>query len=115
VARGTVRSSSSTPSFAITRHTSAPPELQRWARPRLRADPARELSPSRRRGDQPLARDYAAAAGYYGDRARAALGEIEGAVPGRAIAFGQAFPHVRAGPARQRSGGDNPGGGRFSS
>jgi hypothetical protein len=85
-------------------------ELQRWAASEDYARILRGEYPRRGEdGDRPLTQDYAAAAGYYGDRARAALGEIEGAVGRARDAFGQAF--------RSRTGG-NPdsgsGGGRTS-
>jgi hypothetical protein len=67
-------------------------ELQRWA---VSGDYERILSGTYpRRGDegqQPLTDDYAAAAGYYGGRARAALSELEGVVTRARDAFGQAF------------------------
>jgi Zn-dependent protease with chaperone function len=77
-------------------------ELQRWAASEDYARILRGDYPRRgAEGDQPLGRDYAAAAGYYGDRARAALTELEGAVGRARDAFGHAF--------RGRTGG-TPGG-----
>jgi Zn-dependent protease with chaperone function len=77
-------------------------ELERWAASDDYARILRGEYPRRgQEGDQPLGEDYAAAAGYYGGRARAALDELEGMVGRARSAFGQAF--------RGRTGGDEGG------
>jgi hypothetical protein len=84
-------------------------ELQRWAASEEYARILRGEYPRRgEEGDQPLGRDYAAAAGYYGDRARAAIGEIEGAVGRARDAFGQAFRSRTGGTDSGSSGGGSP-------
>jgi Zn-dependent protease with chaperone function len=84
-------------------------ELQRWAASEEYARILRGEYPRRgEEGDQPLGRDYAAAAGYYGDRARAAIGEIEGAVGRARDAFGQAFRSRTGGTDSGSSGGGHP-------
>jgi Zn-dependent protease with chaperone function len=67
-------------------------ELDRWSASDEYARIVRGDYPRRgQEGDQPLTEDYAAAAGYYGVRARAALDELEGMVGRARNAFGQAF------------------------
>jgi Zn-dependent protease with chaperone function len=84
-------------------------ELQRWAASDDYARILRGDYPRRgQEGDQPLGHDYAAAAGYYGGRARAALTELEGVVGRARDAFGQAF---RGGGAAGGGGGASGGGG----
>jgi Zn-dependent protease with chaperone function len=88
-------------------------ELQRWAASEDYARILRGDYPRRgTEGDQPLSRDYAAAAGYYGDRARAVLSELEGAVGRARDAFGQAFQNRTGGTGSGESGGvsGQPGG-----
>jgi len=81
-------------------------ELQRWAASEDYARILRGDYPRRgTEGDQPLSRDYAAAAGYYGDRARAVLSELEGAVGRARDAFGQAFQNRTGGTGSGESGG----------
>lgn len=67
-------------------------ELQRWGSSEAYAQILRGEYPRRgEQGDQPLTDDYAAAAGYYGARARAVASEIGQMAERARDAFGQAF------------------------
>ncbi len=80
-------------------------ELRRWGSSEayeriLRGDYPRRGG----EGDQPLADDYAAAAGYYGTQARAVVSELEHMAERARDAFGQAF-RTRSGDSSQGDGG----------
>ncbi len=67
-------------------------ELQRWGNSEAYERILRGDYPRRgQEGDQPLADDYAAAAGYYGTRARAVVSELEHMAERARDAFGHAF------------------------
>lgn len=87
-------------------------ELERWAATDEYARILRGEYPRRgQEGDQPLSDDYAAAAGYYGGRARAALDELEGMVGRARNAFGQAFRGRGGGNEGGSTGSRGPNGG----
>ena len=68
-------------------------ELQRWGNSEAYERILRGEYPRRgQEGDQPLADDYAAAAGYYGTRARAVVSELEHMAERARDAFGQRVP-----------------------
>jgi Zn-dependent protease with chaperone function len=83
-------------------------ELQRWSRSDDYARIMRGDYPRRgQEGDQPLASDYTAAAGYYGSRARAAVSELEHMAGRARDAFGQAFRRGGTGPKTGPDGGSS--------
>jgi len=80
-------------------------ELRRWGTSDAYQRILRGDYPRRgNEGDQPLGDDYAAAAGYYGTRARAVVSELEHMAERARDAFGQAF-RSRTGDSGEGNGG----------